>query len=157
MSNDFQNHLQSTLHNLNGGNTVYHVCKNTLTGKYIPDEVHERIASQLNTFSDEKVEVLWTQSGGFEKDTVFVGITNYRVFKIENSKISNVWRSEIALQPSGIPAVHHISRNVFRWDDMEFVLTNFSKVSISIYHKNAVAFFVDYLRDIKAHPFHIAQ
>ena len=121
------------------------VTTNTIEGKSVSGDTVKQLSKTLNFFPDEKIELLYSDNRVFYfNKNVIVGITNYRLFKLEKEEISHLFRSDIQ-------SVRQVKNNVWTWDKIECTVKNDRSLKIAevrtfgIFHSTACAYFVLWL------------
>jgi 2-polyprenyl-6-methoxyphenol hydroxylase-like FAD-dependent oxidoreductase len=113
----------------------------------ISDTAHIAAAAQFELA--EAIECVYLREDNFESDwwdsknMIIVGITNYRIFKIENSAVSSTFLSDIQY-------VNYKANGLLHWDKIEIIYHNIERNSsqpdtYGIYHSSSCQFMADYL------------
>lgn len=115
----------------------------TIDGSKIPSEINEKFIERLKFYPDEKIEILYMENDAFEKminlnNGVIVGITNYRIFKLENK---HTWMNYL----KDIATIKHIKNNIFSWDKINCLLHNGKNETYGVFHKKACGYLCGYL------------
>ena len=119
------------------------MCTNTCRGSDLHEQFIKELNSELKATSDEKLEILWSESGEFNisgingKD-VYVGVTSGRIFKIEKGGVDHALISELQ-------SASHQKNGVFRWDKVEVKFKNGNKDTFGIKQASACEYFVNFL------------
>lgn len=119
----------------------HHVWDNTIQGKDVPAETIKLLADKLQFFPEEKIELLYSNDMIFKfKKNVLIGVTQYRLFKLEDEEIITIPRTEIT-------KLKHIKNNSVSWDFLQCELGSSSRVrNIGIWSTEACDNFIDYLQ-----------
>ncbi len=123
--------------NVNASNVATYTINN------IDSEESHKISQVINLLPDEHIEILYSSNGTFNlANTVYIGITTHRLFKIENMDVSQVMRNEILY-------TKHIQNGMFFWDKIECVLQSGQTETFGVYYKDACEYFCNYLNTKK--------
>ena len=115
----------------------------TILGKYLDDEKTEDIEQIINFDEEEKIELIY-KVGGFDDDdyeviqSTIVGITNKRIFRIEDGEILKHYFSQIE-------SCKHEKKNIFRWDQLVITTKKHTNVKYGIYFSETAKYFNKYL------------
>ncbi len=117
---------------------------NTISGSDLDTNMTNRLNEILIFLPFEKIEIIYSDTNKFDVDdidhTVLVGITNYRIFKLEGSDITSVFRNIIQ-------SITHQKNGILRWDKIECHLKDGIE-TFGIFHRNACAYFCEYLNNM---------
>ena len=122
--------------------TAPRVVESIVDGKYVNKTV-SRILSQRFKFKKplEEIEYLYAYGNSHEDtnvdDNVYVGITNYRIFKLDQGEQSQVFRKDVI-------SVKYVEGGIFRFDKILLELQD-ADVTIGIYESSSCKFFCSYL------------
>lgn len=120
------------------------ICENTIKGTQISDLMQNKILLKISAVANEKLDIIYSYHNNFNdinQNDIFIGISNYRLFKLEKNYIQSVNISEI-------DDVNHKQNNIFRWDFIECQMGDKRIESFSIFHKTTCAYFCGYLNSL---------
>jgi hypothetical protein len=121
-----------------------HIVSDTVSGLDLRIREIQVIENIIKFKENEKIEILFMFGGGFEKHfdinmKNIVGITNERIFKLENGIVKYAMFNEIN-------KVNHIKKNIFRWDQIVCEMKNGKNIEFGIYHRDTAKHFTNYLK-----------
>lgn len=116
------------------------ISKSTIRG------IDVRKKNIFNLQSNEDLQILYMDSNKFEDDfnitnNVFIGVTNKRIFKIENNNTYNIYLKDINY-------CSHQKNSMFHWDKILCHLKNDTTDTIGIRYSVTTLFFVNYINDM---------
>ena len=112
-ANGNQCHTPQCHHNNDPSFKLTRVADHTISGLDLRTRELREFASTLRFYADEQLLYLYWDKEEFEKyfhvnQGVFVGLTNYRIFKVEGSSVDSVELRNIA-------SVNHQKNGMFHW------------------------------------------
>jgi hypothetical protein len=124
--------------------TINYISTDTICGDDLRPLEYGLIKQQIRADPDEKIEVLYRTSGEFEKpfnmfDSVLVGISNKRLFKIEKG-------ISYFTSLSNIVSLRHKKMNIFKWDQIIVTTRDNKEVEYGIYYSDTIEYFIKYIR-----------
>jgi hypothetical protein len=123
---------------------VDNITMDTISGDDLQQEVHDLLKNTLNMETNEKIEIIYKFNGVFDQkmtlfNSVFVGITNLRIFKTEDGLAYFTWLSNIK-------SCRHKKNSIFKWDELIITMNDNSEKGYGIYYYDTVEYFVKYLQ-----------
>ena len=120
---------------------LHRICDNTISGLDCRQREIKLISELVQFESDESIEMLWLHSDKFEEyftieKNTMVGLTNYRIFKLENGNLDFNFYSDVK-------AAKHVKNGLFKWDKVSLELFNGKEETYGIYHSNACEYFTN--------------
>jgi hypothetical protein len=116
---------------------------NTINGDNLYYSESKQLADIIKFKERENIKVLYVYGGNFKtkinilKETI-IGVTNERIFKLENGKKDYVFINDIL-------SVTHVKNGFFSWDKIECQLKNNNTNTFGIYHSKSCEYFCNYL------------
>jgi hypothetical protein len=106
------------------------------------------IKEYIHADIDENVEIIYRHGGGFEEpynlfNNALVGITNKRIFKIENGKSYFTLLLDIV-------TCRHKKNNMFHWDKLIVTTISNQDVCYGIYYSDTIEYFMRYIDNKRA-------
>lgn len=116
---------------------------NTALGENLKDNVKGAIEKTIGIVKNEKLEVVYIYNDTFDVgfdivNNVIVGLTNFRIFKIEKGDVSYQKLNETI-------NVEHEKNGIFRWDKVVCNLSGGKKETFGIYHADVCKYFCNYI------------
>jgi hypothetical protein len=122
----------------------HYVAENIIIGASLNFKELNSITKNIKFTENEKIEVLYSNNDSFEyKKNILVGITNFRIFKLENNNISYIDKNNIV-------SIRYRYNGIFRWDKIECKLRNGEFDTIGVFHSNACRYLCNYLNHKKS-------
>lgn len=119
------------------------IIESTVDGKYVNKVVSSILGQRFKFKPLEEIEYLYAYGDSHEDtnidDNVYVGITNYRVFKFDNGNKFEIFRKDII-------SVKYIEGGIFHFDKILFDLKE-AEAMIGIYESKTCKFLCKYLED----------
>lgn len=120
------------------------ITDNVALGENLKDNVRGAIEKTINIQENEKLEIVYIYNDTFDikfnivTDTI-VGITNLRIFKIENARCDSQNLHDIV-------GVEHQKNGMFRWDKVICYLAKSGQQNtFGIYHADVCKYFCSYI------------
>lgn len=118
---------------------------NTVLGENLKPNVKGAIEKTINLIEAEKLEVVYIYNDTFDSgfdivNNTIVGISNFRIFKIEDGKADTQNLFEIV-------GVEHQKNGLFRWDKVICHLLKGKQNTFGIYHGDVCKYFCSYIGD----------
>lgn len=119
--------------------SIKKVCEDTVRGEDLPTEHLEVLAKFLGFRSNERLELIYINLGNFTrslslKSDIIVGLTNLRIFRIENGHLNYSLIEDIL-------SVEHEQNSIFRWDTLRVRLKRGDTQAFGIYFNQTCAYF----------------
>lgn len=120
---------------------VPRIVTSTIEGKYVSKLVLLELSQRFKFNPLEEIEYLYVYMNDHDStkidEHIYVGITNYRVFKSDKGEQSQVMRSDIV-------SVKHIDGGFFHWDKICCYVKG-GQETFGIYESATCKFFCNYL------------
>jgi hypothetical protein len=118
------------------------VVEYTVKGKYLRPSTIESLKKYIKFEEDEQVKLLYVADNNFEslniQNNIVVGLTNIRLFKIQNNKLDFVLIKDIK-------NIRHEENSIFSWDKIICELKNGKIETFGIYYYESCKYFTDYI------------
>jgi len=103
----------------------------------------EMIGKALLFQSDEKLEILYSRNDNFEEyfgldNNILVGVTNKRVFKMENASNESIFLNDIS-------SCSHQKNSWYKWDKIEMKLKDGTVDTLGIHSSDTTRYFVNFI------------
>ena len=103
------------------------------------------LREHINFLDGEQIIMIYSYNNAFDplinvNNDTLVGITNLRIFKLENGVF---WATNLC----NIKQIIHVENGWFRWDKIECICNDDSIETYGIYEKITCAYFVKYLKN----------
>lgn len=126
-----------------GNGSVKRIATHTINGKELRMKETSLISGYLHFLPDERIKIIYLHSNNFFPEftlegNIIVGVTNYRVFKIEKNNGDSVLLKDI-------DKVKMEENGFFRWDNIVCLLKNGEKKKIGIYYNSTCEYFCNYI------------
>ena len=100
---------------------LVYVADNTIGGHQLEPLKKQRIHHLLGLSEGESIEIIYSNNGKFDTDkNVLVGLTNRRIFKIEDEIVSRILISNLV-------SIRHVENDIFSSDKLHCELISFVK------------------------------
>jgi hypothetical protein len=147
VANTVTKSMNNALYCGTGYQRLFRVTNNTVSGNYVSHNNQAILSEAVNYFDGEKIELLYLYDDGFDQDidlssAILIGITNYRIFKIDKGVKTYTLRKNII-------NIRHVKRGVFVWDSLQCKTDIGIVVTYGIYHTTACDYFCNHLRTAK--------
>jgi hypothetical protein len=96
----------------------------------------------------EKIELLYSKTDEFKSNaqTVWVGLSSKRLFKLEGIDYDSILLKDIKFDPPNSAHIAHRKKGLLNWDKIEATLNDGSKHEFGIYAENAASKFFSSLQ-----------
>ena len=121
------------------------ITTNTVLGKGLKENVRHAIEQTINVEEGEVIEIVYIYNDTFDEKfdivkDIIVGVTNYRIFKIEDGRYD-------AQKINEIISIAHEKNGIFRWDKIICLLKKNKQNTFGIYHGDVCGYFCNYINE----------
>lgn len=133
--------------------TRFIIDRNTALAQYLKNDIREAIEKTIHLYDGEMLEIIYIYDGTFDHNfniarDIIVGISNYRIFKIEDGKCNSRRLDEMT-------HVEHQKNGLFKWDKIVCYLSKYKRESANqqeidtfgIYHSDVCKYYCNYINE----------
>lgn len=122
---------------------VDRVAEDTISGLDLKVREVNMISEIVHFLPSESIQIIYLSGGNFEptfkiEGNTIVGVTNFRIFKIEKSNVDSVMIKDIL-------KVTHEKNGLLRWDKVVCTTTNGKTETFGIFYSKTCEYFCNHL------------